>query len=285
LLKLFSKKLSLWIGKRGTKVRSGLSLRVKISIMIILILAFALLLNVFLNFFNFEKNYSNMIYSRFFVIAKDLQNTAEYGLDLGLSLPELKNLQEVISGVVTEHKDIISIIIFNAEGQAIFHTDPEEVDKGVPAKWVEKLKEMDREATSELTYNDTFVIALPLLNTFNIKVGTLALSFSKSHIEIPVRQMFLYLFRWSFVFLIAFAAITFVGVSLFSRDIVGIFGRMRSSLEDFLQGRPHDFERSESIADLQEELIAFQEKSTEVLQKIHNVSKELKRIDDEGTVK
>jgi len=264
---------------------NGLSLRVKISIMIIVILTFALLLNVFLNFFNFEKNYSNMIYSRFFVIAKDLQNTAEYGLGLGLSLPELKNLQEVINGVVAEHKDIVSIAIFNDEGQTIFHTNPEEVDKEVPAKWVEKLKEMDREAISEFAHNDVFAVVLPLMNTFDIKVGALALSFAKFHIEIPVRRMFLYLFRWFSIFLIIFAAITFLGVSLFSRDIIRDLSRMQSSLKDFFQGRPGDFERSESVADLQGELIAFQEKSAEVLQKIDHVSKELRRIGGEGTAK
>jgi len=70
-------------------MKHGFSLRIKISIMIVLLLAFALLLNVFLNFFNFEKTYTNMIVSRFLVVAKDLQNTAEYGLSLGLLLPEL----------------------------------------------------------------------------------------------------------------------------------------------------------------------------------------------------
>ena len=263
----------------------GLSLRVKISIMIIMILAFALLLNVFLNFFNFEKNYSNIVYSRFFVIAKDLQNTAEYGLGLGLSLPELKNLQEVINGITSEHKDIVSITIFNDKGRVIFHTNPEEVNKGVSSKWVDKLKEMDKEAISRFTHNDTFVIVLPLMNTFNIKVGALALSFSKSHIEIPVKRMLLYLFRWFSIFLIALAVITFMGISLFSRDIVRNFGRMRSFLENFLQGRPDDFGSSEPVTDLQEELIAFQEKSTEVLRKIDNVSKELERVDDKGILR
>jgi sensor histidine kinase regulating citrate/malate metabolism len=266
-------------------VERGLPLRAKISVMIIVILAFALLLNVFLNFFNFEKNYSNMVYSRFVVIAKDLQNTAEYGLGLGLSLPELKNLQEVINGITNEHKDIVSIAIFNDKGRSIFHTNPEEVSKGVSAKWVDELKEMDKETISEFTHDDTFAIVLPLMNTFNIRVGALALSFSKSHIEIPVKRMFLYLFRWFSIFLIALAVITFVGISLFSRDIVRNFGRMRTFLDNFLQGKPDDFGSSEPVTDLQEELIAFQEKSTEVLRKIDNVSKELGRVDDKGILR
>ena len=272
-------------------MKNGLSLRFKISIMIILILAFALLLNMLLNFFNFEKNYTNIVYSRFFVVAKDLQNTAEYGLSLGLLLPELKNLQEVINGIADERKDIVSIIIFDDGGQVVFHTNPEgDVGEGltpfpareVPSKWLEGPKEMDKEAISKLAHDDTFVIVLPLVNTFNIKVGALALSFSKSHIGTPVKRMLLYLFKWFSIFLVMFAAITFAGISLFSRGIIKNLYRMQSSLEDFLRGRPGDFEGLEPVTDVQEELIAFQEKSMEVLQKIDEASKELKQIDDGG---
>ena len=264
-------------------MKKGLSF--KISIMIILILAFALLLNVFLNFFNFEKNYTNMIYSRFFVTAKDLQNTAEYGLSLGLLLPELKNIQEVINGIVNEQKDIVSIEVFNDRGQVIFATNPEGKNREVPAKWVEKLKEMDKEAVSEFAHNDAFVIVLPLMNTFNIKVGALALGFSKSHIEIPVKRMFLYLFKYFSIFLATLAVIIFMGVSAFSRDLARNFNRMQSFLRDFPGGRPGSFQESEPITDLQKELTVFQEKGLEVLEKIEDASKELKRIGDEGISK
>ena len=268
------------------KVKNGLSLKVKISIMIVLILTFALLLNVFLNFSNFEESYTNMIYSRFFVIAKDLRNTAEYGLSLGLLLPESKNIQEVINGIVSEQKDIVSIAVFNDSGQVIFHTNPEEKNKEIPSKWVEGLESMDKEEVLKFTHNDTFVIALPLINTFNIKVGGLALSFSKSHIEIPVRGMLLYLFKYFLVFLVVFAVITFMGVSFFSRDILKSLVTMQSSLEDFLEGKHEGNEReSESETDLQKEFAAFQEEGMEVIRKIEHTSEELRHVDKEESAK
>jgi len=123
---------------------------------------------------------------------------------------------------------------------------------------------------------------LPLINTFNIKVGALALGFSNSHIEIPVRRMFLYLFKYFAIFLIGFGAITFMGISFFSRDIIENFDSMHSFLKDFPGGSSGHFQQSESITDLQKELIVFQGKSIEVLKKIEEASKELKRMDNKG---
>jgi hypothetical protein len=260
----------------------GLSLRLKISVMIIFILAFALLLNVFLNYFNFRKNYSNTADSRFFVMARDLRNTAEYGLGMGLLLPELKNIQEVIDEIVKEHEDIVSIAVFNDMGQVIFDTDPDEIGKQVPPEWVGKLKEIDEEAISKLTHKDRFVVFLPLMNTFNIKVGGLTLSFARSHIDRPVKSMFSYLFRYFSILLVISAIVIFMGVSLFSRDIVRDFSKMQSSLEDFPGDKSGSLQGPEPATDLESELTMFRQKGIEALGKIEDVSKELERIDNEG---
>jgi len=254
-------------------MKRGLSLRAKISVMVILLLTFALLLNVFLNYFNFEKNYTSMVHSRFFVIARDLQNTAEYGLSLGLSLPELKNLQKVINGILDEQKDIASIAIFDDHGQIIFHTDPGEKGKAVHSKWMES---PGKENISE--FNDKSVILLPLTNSFNIGMGTLALSFPKSHTEVPVWNMFLYLLRYFVISLSIFAFITFAAVSLFSRNIVKSFNEMRTFLEDSLGGKPVDLAEQGNAADLQTEIITFRDRSIEVLKKIEDASGELGQV-------
>jgi hypothetical protein len=256
-------------------MKRGLSLRAKISVMIILLLTFALLLNVFLNYFNFEKNYTSIVYSRFFVIARDLQNTAEYGLSLGLSLPELKNLQEVINGILDEQKDIVSIAIFDDHGRIIFHTDPGEKDKAIPSKWIGSL---DKESISEFT-DDKSAILLPLTNAFNIRTGALALSFPKSHIEIPVKNMFSYLLEYFVISLGIFTVITFAAVSLFSQNIVRNFSGMRTFLEDSLEGKPVDLAEQGNTADLQDEIIAFRDRSMEVLRKIEDASIELRQTE------
>ena len=260
-------------------MQKNLSLRLRISLMIIFILAFALLLNMFLSFSNFEKNYTNIIYSRFFVIAKDLQNTAEYGLNLGLSLPELVNIQEVINDVVREQRDIVFIRLFNDRGKVIFDTDREGIDGSVPNEWTEKLAGMDSESMSKSVYDDARVVLLPLMNTFNIKTGALALGFSKSHIAIPVKEMLIYLFRYFAMLSAIFAAITLAGVSLFSRNVVRDFSMMLSVLKGY------SVSGSAPMTDMQLQLVEFREKSAEAMRKIEDASKELERIDKKGKVK
>jgi len=260
-------------------MKKGLPLRVRISLMIILILAFALLLNTFLNFSNFEKNYNSIIYSRFFVIAKDLQNTAEYGLNLGLSLPELENIQEIINGVVKEQKDIVFIRLFNDRGTVIFDTDQSGRNRSVPNGWIEKLADMDTESMSKSAYKNAQVVLLPLMNTFNIKAGALALGFSKSHITIPVKEMLLYLFRYFVILAAVFAAITLAGVSFFSKNVVRDFSIMLSALNGHSDGR------SAPMTDTQMQIVEFREKSQEALRKIEDASKELERIDKKGNAK
>lgn len=263
---------------RAIKMQKNLSLRLRISLMIIFILTFALLLNMFLSFSNFEKNYTNIIYSRFFVIAKDLQNTAEYGLNLGLSLPELVNIQEVINDVVREQRDIVFIRLFNDRGKVIFDTDRGGKDGSVPNEWTEKLAGMDSESMSKSVYDDARVVLLPLMNTFNIKAGALALGFSKSHIAVPVKEMLIYLFRYFVMLSAIFAAITLAGVSLFSRNVVRDFSTMLSVLKGY------SVSGSAPMTDMQLQLVEFREKSAEAMRKIEDASKELERIDNKGKV-
>jgi hypothetical protein len=91
--------------------------------------------------------------------------------------------------------------------------------------------------------------------------------------------MFSYLLEHFVISLAIFTVITFVAVSLFSRNIVKSFNRMRVLLEDSSGREPVDHAEQSDTADLQGEIIAFRDRSMEVLSKIEDASIELRQIE------
>lgn len=253
-------------------------MNLKISLIVISIITFALLLNVFLNFCNFEKNYTNMVNSRILVIAKDLQNTAEYGLGLGLSLPEVRNIQKVIDNIKKENADVESIIIFDGKGKVLFDTNPKPIMKIVPRRWVEILNKINIDVSSKLKEDDKLIVFLPLTNAFNAKVGAVALGYPRSYINGSVKQMLFSLIRYFVIILIIFAIIAYLFISLFLRNIFRQFVLMQSHLDQLFEEKLELQTFPDNGTDLQNELVEFEGKAIEAVSEINSVSNELNSL-------
>ena len=203
----------------------------KISITIILLLFFLLSLNTFLNFFNFQTTYSELVRSRFDVIAKDLKNTIEYNINLGLSLSEAKNLQDVLHDILKLDKDITFIKIFNAKGNILFDTDSAGVGTQAPEDWVATLNKAD---PSGLSFSDpsgkNLVIGIPIEDNFNVMAGAFALGYAASVQDEAVSGMLGYLLKFLVAVLACFSILTFFFVHILSKG----FTRHLEDITDFL---------------------------------------------------
>jgi hypothetical protein len=228
----------------------ALALRFKISLMIVLIICFSLVLNIFLNFFNFDKSYSTLIRSRFMVSAKEMKNTVEYGLNLGLTLRQLKNLQDIMDNMIKEDPDITGLLIFDDTGKIIFNVQErkeskdrklstnkiaKEIGSMVPPDWLYAIGQGKRtEASFKGRVEHSFI--LPITNNFDIIVGGLVLSYSGVQIDRTILEVLFFLWKIFLGALVIFTLVTIFFINNIFSDIV----RSLKSMSNLLSGLMDD---------------------------------------------
>ena len=113
----------------------GASLTVRLSATIVAIVFSTAIVTVALNYLKFQnllEDYSAGIYQ--FVVS-DLRSTVESGIDLGLPLNVLTNIQTVIDRRNAQDKAILRIAVFNESGRIIFDTDRSKIGEATPPAW------------------------------------------------------------------------------------------------------------------------------------------------------
>lgn len=150
------------------------------------ILACCLLVVTYLNYCNFEKRLNSIVHSRFMVVAKDLRHTVEYGLNLGLALENIKNIQSLITSTAQDNRDISAIEIRGSDNDIIFSVDA------------------NGTATAGIMF-DTCNISLPLTNQFGIEEGRVSILYPVEIVQTPLKEIRIFL---SWLFLAVLGAFT-----------------------------------------------------------------------------
>lgn len=258
----------------------------KISVILIIILFFSLLLNTFLNFFNFEKTYKDLVCSRFIVAGRDLKNVIEYQLNLGLYLHELKNIQELIDEIKSRDGSITSVEVFDENGNILFDTETEKigtrVNKSVLSGSKKYIKPKGKNTGDEkpVTVMDSGlgVIILPVINSYGIRVGAIALAYPENIVTGPVGRILIYLavvFTASFIL---FSIITLITVRIISRNLSTGFTAMKDSLENILNGGRGSYSAPGNNERMEEVFTEFQESAVSALDEINAVNSEIVSI-------
>lgn len=180
-----------------------------------------------LNYYNFCEDLEEFINSRFMVVAQDLKNSVEYGLNLGLGLAELKNMQPLLTAAHDHDPDISNLMVVDADNNIIFHSDATRDGQSAPP---------DNQSNSR-------ILALALVNQFNVRVGTLRLSYPNTLITIPQAAMRRFLFRRLLIILAGAALLTLLLVMILTKGMLRGCQELANNLErlvanDPLAGKP-----------------------------------------------
>lgn len=247
--------------------RKGFGLVQKLGTTICLILVFAVALSSLLNYFNFEKNYSDIVRSRYAVLVKDLAHTVEYGLGLGLGLSTMDGVPELLAEVKAGDPQIRFVQVFDAQGQVLFDTGAA-VGETVPAAW--QAAAFRGEATAEWGLEDggALLVGVPLRNSFNQLEGSLVLGFDKSEVALPVHQVLLSLLQQSAITIALFALLSVLLVMMMVRGLVRALKNMQSSLDAVLHGRPASFTAAQAERPIEHEFVEFQSALQESLREL-----------------
>ncbi len=152
----------------------GASLTVRLSAAIVAIVFSAATLTAALNYLKFQnllESHSAGIYQ--FVVS-DLRATVEAGIDLGLPLNGLTNIQALIDRRNAQDKVILRIAVFNESGRIIFDTDRSRIGEAIPPAW------RPAHAVSKgwrFSRGEEWIAGAPIVNNFEKEVGGIVLRY------------------------------------------------------------------------------------------------------------
>jgi sensor histidine kinase regulating citrate/malate metabolism len=100
------------------------SLRVKIILITVAILVFAVGATTLASGYVFSQEYSDVLQSRALIIAKGVQSQLNRLLELGIPLEDLIGFEKQMRNTVNTYEDISYAMIVDIEGKILFHNDP-----------------------------------------------------------------------------------------------------------------------------------------------------------------
>lgn len=152
--------------------------RLTIAVAMFLVLIIALATTAVLGYFVYDRMLSGLVTSRFEFTAKELKNKIEAGIDLGLPLGQLENIDELLLQEKSGDSSLVAISIINSKGTILFDTAVERVGKAAPSVWAQSLRHA--ELQPDKVYFGESEIGLPLFTSFGKMVGILLVRYSKT---------------------------------------------------------------------------------------------------------
>jgi len=230
---------------------------VSLAFPINLVIALALALISFLNYYVFEKTYKDLNVSRITVVGRDLRQVIESGLNIGLS-PE-SNIQ--FSQSLHLAKDLTEginfIIVIDDKGRRLLQVgegqqNPDWAKKSGYSSWTSEDKQ-------------TYQIGLPYRNSFGIVEGTIILGYDRNSIVAATNDMRLALIRdWVYDIIIVFI-VTLCGIFLLVRKLNRELTLIESDIKRPLNDTDHHvYELSVLGPDFKSGLSSFMKHSREV---------------------
>jgi len=174
-------------------VQKIVPLWVRLGLPIALIIALAIGLISFLNYYNYEKTYRQLNVSRITVVARDLRQAIEAGLNVGIS--PRNNTQ--LDGALAIAKDNTAGLRFAV---VIDDKANRTVEIGEAAReqdWLKRLQGIGNELSWIGESRDTYQVGLPFRNSFGMMVGAVILGYDKAAVDRANAAMrFTLLFDW-----------------------------------------------------------------------------------------
>ncbi|MDW5416191.1 hypothetical protein R6242_06345 [Iodobacter sp. CM08] len=158
----------------------------KISVLLVIVIAFVLVIITFLNYSNYRKTYLDLNLSRHLVLAKDLHQTIETGLNIGIKPAENLNLLPAIRDKINRHAGIRYIGIINDVGEII--------GEGLmPAQsgldWKKRISNTAADGYWQASNTNTFQLGMVFTNNFNIKAGAVVIGYDRITIENAIEHI------------------------------------------------------------------------------------------------
>jgi hypothetical protein len=206
---------------------------VKAAAVVTLIVGLTLALIGMLNFFRFEQTLRATTEARLGFVAKDLKANIQTGLDLGLDLSSMSNVQNIIEREAATDPGILGIDVFDDQSQVLFSTQESAVEWQIPEAWRAAIGSDDH-AVWQASDREQMVVGTRLTSNFGSDVGGVALRYSRASFEEQLERMLDLLVRLGISTWIITALLSLVVSWLVFGATARRLARVRSAVENAL---------------------------------------------------
>src|SRR5262245_53700052 len=159
--------------------RLGVPLWVRLGVPIFMIIALAGGLISFLNYYNYEKTYRQLNVSRITVVARELRQAIEAGLNVGLAPRNNTQLETALATAQERTEGLRFAVVIDEQANRTV-----EVGMAAPEQdWLKRLQDVGDGLSWIGEGRDTYQVGLPFRNSFGVTVGAVILGYDKAAID------------------------------------------------------------------------------------------------------
>lgn len=142
-----------------------------------LVCLFAVGMAALLNYYKYRSTAASIVKSRLVVVGRNIENTIQAALGVGLAFNELSTLPAVLERERLADDVIRDIIVFDPDGHVLFHVGGDAKPASVTNSWLAAA----RAAASREWFVESRTdpaVGVSIQNNFDVKVGYLAIRYS-----------------------------------------------------------------------------------------------------------
>ena len=195
--------------------RRGAALWLRLGLPISLIIALAIGFISFLNYYNYRKTYQQLNVARTMVVARDLRQAIESGLNVGLAPRSNTQLATSLT-IAKDHTDGVrfAVVIDQAAKRLV-----EVGEAAANQDWLRRLQRVGEIVSWLGEDDDTYQVGLPFRNSFGVIVGAVVLGYDKAAIDRATAAMGFALFVDWIQAVVLMTALTVLGIWWLTRGL------------------------------------------------------------------
>jgi len=216
------------------------TIRVRFITVALVVSFFAVGMAAFLNYFKYKSTISGIVKSRVLVIGRNIENSVQASLSVGMQFLELANMNALLARERAADRMVRGIDVFDHSGQIIYSTDRARVGERVPKEWLDAAQ---RSRTTEWSVEapNEYVAGISLKNNFDLTVGFLGLRYSADEVDRAAHVAGREIMMAAVISFVAIALVAplalIVVIRRFERDLRSL-ERAASHLEDRSEAPP-----------------------------------------------
>jgi len=214
--------------------RRSAPLWLRLGLPISLIIALAIGFISFLNYYNYRKTYQQLNVARIMVVARDLRQAIESGLNVGLA-PRSNTQLAASLAVAKDHIDGVRFaVVIDETAKRLVGVG----DAAANQDWLRRLQRVGEELSWLGEDDDTYQVGLPYRNSFGVIVGAVVLGYDKVAIDRATAAMAFTLFVDWVGAVLLLTTLTVLGIWRLTRELDSELTQAEAALAHALSDEP-----------------------------------------------
>jgi hypothetical protein len=214
--------------------RRSAPLWLRLGLPISLIIALAIGFISFLNYYNYGKTYRELNVARIMVVARDLRQAIESGLNVGLAPRSNTQLATSLALAKDHIEGVRFAVVIDEAAKRLVGVG----DAAANQDWLQQLRHLGEELSWLGKDDHTYQVGLPYRNSFGVIVGAVVLGYDKAVIDRATATMAFTLFVDWVGAVLLLTTLTVLGIWRLTRELESELTQAEDTMAHALSDEP-----------------------------------------------